>query len=162
MSGEQGFPMSEASLYERDLYVEIIMSWYQMQPHGLGIDHAFRPYVLGAGFASSVRDSEAHVKLEHVGAMCALVVSSQPWQLNGLRKILDTQNIGRIPKTGLDPLCAWWYPLGKPYILGIHYWELGNGTVELRRLSRFEKPPPIQLGRVAAEQPYGGAESSHV
>lgn len=154
--------MSEATLYERALYVEITMAWYQRQPHGLGVDRAFRPYIVGAGFVNSVRDSEAQVELGHVAAVCALLISSQPWQLDGLRKILDTQNIGRVPKTGLDPLCAWWHPLGEPYILGIHYWELGSGTVELRRLSRFEKPPPIQLGRVAVEQADGDAECSHV
>jgi hypothetical protein len=162
MNGEQDFPMSEASLYERDLYVEITMAWYQIQPHGLGIDSPFRPYILGAGFANSVSANEAYVELGRVAAICALVISSHPWQLNGLRKVLDTQNIGRVPKTSLDPLCAWWYPLGKPYILGIHYWELGSGTIELRCLNRFEKPPPIRLGRVAAEQVDGGAESNHV
>jgi hypothetical protein len=152
MSDVEDFPISEASLYERDLYVEITIAWYQRRPHELHIDRALRPYVLGTGFANSVRDSPPRVDLEHVAAICALLVCSQPWQLDGLQKVVDTQSIGRAPKDELDPICAWWYPLDKPCVLGVHYWELGSGTVELRRLSRFDKPPALQFGRFAGRR----------
>jgi hypothetical protein len=152
MRGEPDFPASEATLYERDLYVEITLAWYQRQPHGLQIDRAFRPYVLGRWFASSVRDSLPQVDPQHVVAICALLVCSQPWRLDGLQKVLDTRGIGRAPKDELDPVCAWWYPLDKPSILGVHYWELGSGTLELCRLSRFDTPPALQFGRFATER----------
>jgi hypothetical protein len=152
MSGENDFPVSETSLYERDLYVGITVAWYQMQPHGLSADHVLRPYVLGTGFASSVKDAPTRVDLEHVTATCALILCSNPWELDGLRKILDTQSISRPPRHELDPVCAWWLPLDRPSILGVHYWELGNGIVELRRLSRFEKPPALHFGRFSAER----------
>jgi hypothetical protein len=144
--------MFRASPFERDLYVGITAAWYRMQIYGLDISHAIRSYVLGDGFANSVQDALSDVALEQVIAICALVVSSKPWELAGLRKILDTQSIHHVPREALDPVCAWWYPLGEPSELGIHYWELGNGIVELRRLSRFEMPPGLQFDRFTAEQ----------
>jgi hypothetical protein len=143
--------MFTASPFEGDLYVGITVAWYRMRNHGLDISHAIRSYVLGDGFAKSVQDALSEVSFEQVIAICALVVSSKAWELAGLRKILDTQNIHRAPIEALDPVCAWWYPLGEPPDLGIHYWELGNGIIELRRLSRFVLPPGLQFGRLAAE-----------
>jgi hypothetical protein len=40
----------------------------------------------------------------------------------------------------------------QPSLLGVHYWELGSGIVELKRLSKFEKPPILQFGRFAAQK----------
>jgi hypothetical protein len=147
MTDDEDFPMSEASLFERDLYVEITMAWYQMQSHGLAVDRPMRSYVLGNGFAESVKDSPPRLDLQHISAICALVISSNSWELDDLRKVLDTQRIGGRPRSALDPVCAWWYPLDKPSVLGVHYWELGNGLVELRRLARFDKPPALLFGR---------------
>lgn len=144
--------MPEATLYERQLYVEITVAWYQTQPRGTHIDRALRPYALGTGFADSVMNSPRGADLQHVAAICALLICSRPWQLDGLRMVTDTQGIGRAPKHELDPVCAWWYPLDKPHVLGVHYWELGSGTLELKRLSRFDKPPALLFGRFAAER----------
>ena len=143
--------MSEAALYERELYVAITLAWYEAQPRGSVLDDVLRPYVFGRGFATSVQDAEKYIDRERVAAICALLVCSQPWDLRGLKKVLDTQSIGRVPKHELDPVCAWWYPLASPSLLGIHYWELGNRIVELRRLSKFDKPPALQFGRFGAQ-----------
>ncbi len=143
--------MSEASLFERDLYVEITLAWYQRQPRGLKPNFPFRPYLLGRGFAESVKASPKGVDREHVAAVCALLVSLEPWQLGRLQKVMDTQGIGLVPKGALDPVSAWWYPLNKPSVLGIHYWELGNGTIELQSLARFDKPPALRFSRFAKE-----------
>jgi hypothetical protein len=144
--------MFTASPFERDLYVGITVAWYGMRNYGLDISHAIRSYILGDGFADSVQMALSEVALEQVIAICALVVSSRPWELAGLRKILDTQNIHRVPREALDPVCAWWYPLDEPPDLGVHYWELGNGILELCQLSRFETAPALQFDRLAAEQ----------
>jgi hypothetical protein len=156
MTDEEDFPMSEASLFERDLYLEITIAWYQMQTHGSTVDHALRSYVLGRGFADSVKDSLSRVDLQHVSAICALLVSSNSWELDDLQKVLDMQSIGRRPRSALDPVCAWWYPLDKPSVFGVHYWELANGLVELRRLARFDKPPALYFGRA----PRGGDQGT--
>jgi hypothetical protein len=147
MTDDGDFPMSEASLFERDLYLEITIAWYQMQSRGLAVDRPMRSYVFGRGFAESVKDSPPRVELQHISEICALVVSSNSWELDDLKKVLDTQSIGGSPRTTLDPVCAWWYPLDRPSVLGVHYWELANGLVELRRLARFDKPPALQFGR---------------
>lgn len=151
MSGEDDFPMSEAALYEQELYMAITLAWYQAQPQGFHVDRVLRPFVLGSGFASSVDGHRAYWELHRVAAICARLVCAQPWELDGLQKILDIQGIGRVPKDALDPVCAWWYPLAPPpNLLGIHYWELGSGIVELKNLSKFDKPPILQFGRYAA------------
>ncbi len=139
--------MSEASLFERDLYLEITIAWYQMQTTGLAIDRPLRSYVLGRGFAESVKETPPRLDLQDISAICALVVSSKSWELDDLQKVLDTQSIGNRPRTELDPVCAWWYPLDRPSTLGVHYWELANGVVELRLLARFDKPPALRFGR---------------
>jgi hypothetical protein len=144
--------MSEGTVYERELYVAITLAWYETQPRRAHIDHALRPYALGTGFALSVQRSPRRVDLQHVAAICALLVRSRPWELDGLQKVIDTPGIEHAPKDELDPLCAWWYPLERPSVLGVHYWELGSGTLELRRLSRFDEPPALQFGRFAAEK----------
>lgn len=139
--------MSEASLFERDVYLEITIAWYEVQTRGSAVDRPLRSYVLGRGFADSVKDSPPRVDLQHISAICALVLTSNSWELQDVRKVLDTQSIGNRPRTPLDPVMAWWYPLDKPSVLGVHYWELGNGLVELRRLAKFDKPPALQTGR---------------
>jgi hypothetical protein len=161
MSGEDDFPMSEAALYEQELYMAITLAWYQSQPQGAHLDRVLRPFVLGSGFASSVDGHRAYLELHRVAAICALVVCSQPWELDGLLKVLDIQGIGRAPREELDPVCAWWYPLApQPNLLGIHYWELGNGIVELKNLSKFDKPPILQFGRYAAQKKRRGASAA--
>jgi hypothetical protein len=147
---EKDFSLSEAALYERDLHVAITIAWYEARPRGFKLDGVLRPYAFGSGFATSVEDNEKYADLEHVAATCALVVCSQPWELRGIKKVMDTQSIGLSPKHEGDPVCAWWYPLGSPSLLGIHYWELGNRVVELKRLSKFDRPPALQFGRFGA------------
>ncbi|HEY5194696.1 MAG TPA: hypothetical protein VIJ39_12615 [Solirubrobacteraceae bacterium] len=150
--------MSEASLYEQELYMAITLAWYQAQPQGFHLDRVLRPFVLGTGFAESVEGHRVYLELHRVAAICTLLVCSRPWELDGLQKVLDVQGIGRVPKDELDPVCAWWYPLApSPNLLGIHYWELGSGIVELKRLSKFEKPPVLQFGRYAAQKRQRGA-----
>jgi hypothetical protein len=144
--------MSEAALYERDLHVAITLAWYEAQPQGFQLDGVLRPYAFGREFASSVQGTERYVDRERVAAICARLVCSQPWGLRGLKKVLDTQGIGRAPKHELDPVCAWWFPLASPSLLGIHYWELGNRIVELKRLGKFDRPPALQFGRFGAQQ----------
>jgi hypothetical protein len=151
MTSEDDCPMSEAALCEQELYMAITLAWYQAQTRGFHVDRVLRPFVLGSGFARSVDAHREYWELHRVAAICALLVCSQPWELDGLQKILDVQGIGRVPKDDLDPVCAWWYPLAPlPSLLGIHFWELGSGVVELKTLSRFETPPSLQFGRFAA------------
>jgi hypothetical protein len=153
--------MSDASVFELDLYIKITIAWYQAQPRGPHIDRVLRPYVLGTGFAKSVQDTPTYVDLQHVAAICALVVSSETWRLDGLQKVLDTHGIGRAPKDIYDPVTAWWYPLDKASVLGIHYWELANGTLELRLLHRFDRPPPVLLGRFATERDHQAVDPTN-
>jgi hypothetical protein len=160
MSGEDDFPMSEAALYEQELYMDITLAWYQAQPQGFHLDRVLRPFVLGSGFATSVDGHRAYLERHRVAEICALVVCSHPWELDGLQKVLDVQGIGRVPKDELDPVCAWWYPLASPSLLGVHYWELGSGIVELKRVSKFDKPPSLQFGRYAAQKKHGEAASN--
>lgn len=102
MPGEEDWPTSEAGLFEKDLYLEITTAWYQMQTPGLAIDRPLRSYVLGRGFAESVKDAPPRLDLQHISATCALIVSSKSWELDDLRKVLDTQSIGNRPRTELD------------------------------------------------------------
>jgi IclR family pca regulon transcriptional regulator len=37
-------------------------------------------------------------------------------------------------------------------MLGVHFWELGNGIIELKRLSKFDDAPALQFGRFGARQ----------
>lgn len=142
--------MSEASMFELELYMGITAAWYHEQRRLPHIDRPMRPYVLGTGFAKSVEESPRRIDVQHVTAICAVLVSSDVLLLDGLRPVLDTQGAGRAPKHRLDSLNAWWLPLRHRDGLGLHYWELANGILELRRLHRFERPPPLVYGRFAA------------
>ena len=46
MTDDDDFPMSDASLFERDLYVEITIAWYQMQTRGSAVDRPSVPMCL--------------------------------------------------------------------------------------------------------------------
>lgn len=144
--------MSDATLFERELYVEITVAWHQTHPRGSHVDRAFmalrargRLCKLSYGQCGTRGPSTRGRDLRAGGLLAALA-------LDRMRRVVDTQGVGRIPTDIFDPLCAWWFPLDAPRVLGVHYWELGSGILELRRLGKFDKPPALQFGRFAAER----------
>lgn len=61
----------------------------------------------------------------------------------------EWQPIGKTVHVNSDTSFRDWVSRG---VLGVHYWELANGIVELRRLARFDKPPALRFGRVPSQR----------
>ncbi len=75
--------------------------------------------------------------------MCAMVVSVESWRLLEVR-----QTAAGCPlKEGLDPVSTWWHPLSSTAEVGLHFWRLGIGMIELRSVGPVDDPPQLQFGR---------------
>jgi hypothetical protein len=83
--------------------------------------------------------------------VCAGVISRREPQGEGAQQV---STLTATPKESLDPATAWWQALPEPGELGLHFWVLGNGTVELRSLAPYDEPSTPEYGRFA-DAPHG-------
>jgi hypothetical protein len=136
---------------EADLYAEIVRRWYWSISRGGHIQRPVQPFVLGPNFAASVAQWPDSV-YGHIVAACARVVSLHNWELLGRVKVTKhAKDMGTQGQEGLDPVTAAWYPLDGAPELGIHFWRLGGGIIDVRSVGPFKQAPALQFGRFAAE-----------
>jgi hypothetical protein len=131
---------------EEELYAEISRAWYRMGSPGVHIACPMQPFAIGPELAYAVW-SRPEDYAQRIVAVCARVVTFRGWQLPAAQQI---EGVDGPPGEALDPAAAWWHPIEKPSGLGMHYWILGNGTIELRSLAPVDAPPPLEYGRRAA------------
>jgi hypothetical protein len=136
---------------EADLYAAIATSWYWSNPRGGHIQRPMRQFVLGPDFAAVAARWPDSVYGAIVAA-CARIVSLHNWELLGVQIAKHAQGTGTLPKEGLDPVMSEWYPLDGTSGLGVHFWRLGSGVIELRSVGPFNHAPALQFARFAATE----------
>ncbi len=98
-----------------------------------------RSYVLGERFAGSLARSP--VEMRHVAYTILLIASGHPSVTGGSVPLTLT----RSARGALQPWAAWWRQLVGADGLGIHYVELGNGTLEFLTVAeQQEQPDPAE------------------
>jgi hypothetical protein len=144
-------PMSASG--EADVYAAIATSWYRSNPRDRHIQKPMQPFVVDPGFAASLARWPDAV-YEHVIAACARIVSLHSWELAGMQVAEHAEGAGTPPQECLDPLTPQWCPLGRASAsgLGVHFWRLGGGVIEIRSVGPFNIAPALQFGRFAAAE----------
>jgi|GEM_PF-2703113 hypothetical protein len=132
---------------EEELYAEVARAWCRMHSPPTRVRFPMRPFAFGPDFAPAVWDQrEDHA--QEVVAVCAGIVSRRNPNEHGAQEV---NGLAMTPGESLDPACAWWQPippdLGE---IGVHFWVLGNGTVEIRSLAPLDEPPLPEYGRFAS------------
>lgn len=128
---------------DADVYAEIARAWYRMRPSSDHTEYPMRKHVVTPNFARQVW-GRAGIDPQAVIDVCARVVSEDDWRLN--RQARQTAKCGRLEHT-LDPVTGWWYPLNNTETVGLHFWRLVIGTIELRSVGPVDESPPLQSGR---------------
>lgn len=122
---------------DEDMYMAITKAWLRMLTRGERRQHPLRPYVLARGFGRTVADQRVDRML--VAAYCARLACSPSWdELGG-----DVLPLEEPAREALDPLAARWQAFGESYGLGVHYFELGCGTIEFLSVARRADRPRI-------------------
>jgi hypothetical protein len=111
---------------EEDLYAEVTRAWCRMLSRERRRKRPLRRYVFGPDFALSVLTGGTTAYARQVASVCALLACRYPWPNAGAESSPQEHS----PSEGLDPALTWWRPLESHDRLGLHYWELGNGTIE--------------------------------
>lgn len=136
---------------EADLYAEIARSWFWSKPKGEHIQRPMQRFVLGPDFAASVGRWPDSVYGHIIGA-CARVVSLENWELLAVEVPKPAASVGTPAREWCDPLTLEWYPLDGESELGVHFWRLGGGVIEVRSIGPFYQAPALQFGRFAAAE----------
>jgi hypothetical protein len=106
-------------------------------------------YAIGPDFAYQVWD-QREATAQRIIALCAQIVTLEYSQLPGATQ---TDDLDCTPREQLDPAATWWQPLDQASELGVHYWVLGNGTIELRALAARDARPMPRHGRFGNSEP---------
>jgi hypothetical protein len=141
---------STSASAEANLYAAITRLWYWSIPRGGHIQRPMHRFVLGPGFAASVAQWPDSVYGDIVAA-CVRVVSLHHWELLGRVKLAKHAEGMGTGQECLDPVSAAWYPLDGASELGVHFWRLGSGVIDVRSVGPFKQAPALQFGRFAAE-----------
>jgi hypothetical protein len=104
------------------MYLVIASVWCRALSRTERRKHPLGPYVLGRGFVVSV--ARASVDGMQVASVCARLACRHV-QARGEPLPLDHP-----PEDALDPATVWWCPIDGSSGLGVHYVELGGGTLE--------------------------------
>jgi hypothetical protein len=124
---------SDWATSEQDMYVAVTVAWYQMCSREERRRHPLGPYVLGPRFTRFVAD--APVERGLVASVCAEIARRHTLQRS---EHLPTE---LLPHEALDPAVAWWRELAETGGLGVHYVELGGGTLEFVSVARKDDQP---------------------
>ncbi len=132
---------------EADVYSEIVRAWWSLYPDHL--DHAMQRFVVGRNFAHTIC-SESLANREDTIAACARIVSTERWQLRDAVCVRGDFQFSEV----FDPASAWWVPLQEAgeSSLGVHFWRLVNGMIELRDIATLDDPPALCHGRFAERE----------
>jgi hypothetical protein len=124
-------------LSDEDIYVAITRAWCRMLSLGEHRKYPLNPYALGPRFATSVADAPIDWAL--LASVCARVACRHMWQPVG-GELLSLEHT---PHKGLDPLVVWWFGVGEFDGLGVHYAELGSGTLEFLSVAQKDNRPGV-------------------
>jgi hypothetical protein len=120
---------------DEDLYVAVTKAWCRTLTGGERRKWPLSPYVFGRGFVRSVAESRAN------GLQVALACARLARRHTGQRERGQSVTLEPAPRDALDWAAAWWYALDVPDGLGVHYVELGGGTIEFISVSyRNDRP----------------------
>ena len=115
------------------MYLVIASVWCRALTRTERRKHPLGPYVLGSGFAGSV--AGALIDGLQVASVCARLACRHV-QDRG-----ESLPLEHPPEDALDPATAWWCPVDEPDGLGVHYVELGGGTLEFLSVGyRADRP----------------------
>ena len=126
---------------DEDMYVAVARAWCRMFSREERRKYPLRPYVLGRGFAKSAAD--APIDGLRVASVCARLACRHMHQ----RGRGESSSLKRLPHHALDPAVAWWCALDEPDGLGLHYVELGGGTLEFLSVAHRHDRPDTESSR---------------
>jgi hypothetical protein len=127
---------------DADVYAVVALAWFHLHQPSEHLANPMKVYAVCPDFARDVW-GRPDVDPHEVIAVCARIVSVEKWQLTEGQQ---TAGCARLTEA-LDPLNAWWQPLGGADGLGVHYWRLAVGIIELRSVGPVDQPPALQFGR---------------
>lgn len=120
---------------DEELYVAVTKAWCRTLTREERRKWPLSPYVFGRGFARSVAESQ--VDSLQVASACARLARKH----TGQQERGESLALEPTPQEALDWAAAWWYALDAPDGLGVHYVELGGGTLEFVSISyRNDRP----------------------
>jgi hypothetical protein len=136
-SSGAGWPLSD-----RYMYVAVTAAWCRLFSRDDRRKHPLGPYVLGRGFGRSV--ASAPIEGVLVAYVCARIAYRHTLQQDRGELL----SIELSPREALDPAAAWWRELERSGGLGVHYVELGGGTLEFLSVAHRDDPPYIGGSRL--------------
>lgn len=119
------------------MHAAVTRLWFRMLSRQERRKLPLRPYVFGPSFSSSVADAPMGELL--VAALCARLACRHGWQ----RVAGESLPLEHPPHEALDQAAAWWQPLEQSGALGVHYVELGGGTLEFLSVARRDDRPDV-------------------
>jgi hypothetical protein len=142
---------------ETELYAEIVRAWCRIYPPAARVRHPMQPFAINRAFTPAVWGQREDYA-QKIIAVCARVISRRQPHGEGAQQV---SVLTATPQESSDPATAWWQEVPELGGLGLHFWVLGNGTVELRGLAAYDEPPTPEYGRFADTQTeFGRAASS--
>lgn len=130
-----------------DVYAGIVEAWFHLYHPSRHLENPMKVYVVCPDFARDVWE-RTDVDPHDVFATCARIVSIENWRLTESQQTAGCDKLTE----ALDPLSAWWHPLGTTDGLGVHYWRLAVNIIELRSIGLVAMPPKLQCGRFTERQ----------
>jgi hypothetical protein len=130
---------------EEELYAEIARAWCRIHPPAARVRHPMQPFAVSPAFTSAVWGQREDYA-QKIIAVCARIISRRQPHGEGAQQV---SALTATPRESLDPATAWWQALPELGELGLHFWVLGNGTIELSSLAPYDEPSPPEYGRFA-------------
>ena len=121
------------------MYVAVTVAWYQAYSWEDRRRHPLGPYVLGRLFARYAASVSVDVGV--IASVCAQLARRHQTQRGELIPMALQ------PRQALDPASAWWHELPGTDGLGVHYVELGGGTLEFLSVAYKDERPIVEAGR---------------
>ena len=122
---------------DEDMYLAVTRAWCRMLSREERRKRPLGPHVFGGGFARSVANAPIDGLL--VASICAQLACRHMWQ----RGAGESLPLDRPPHEALDPAAAWWRALERSDGIGVHYAELGGGTLEFLSVARQNDRPDL-------------------
>jgi hypothetical protein len=120
---------------DESMYLAVTREWCRALSYEERRKHPMGPYVLGRNFARSV--AQAAVDRQHVAHICARLACRH------IRDRAESWPLAHLPQEALDPAVAWWCAIEEPASLGVHYVELGGGTLEFLSVADQNDRPDV-------------------
>jgi hypothetical protein len=120
---------------EEAMYVAVTRAWFRQVPLEERVQHPLGPYLLARQFVPSM--IEATVDIWTAASICAALACRYPWE----RDSGESKPLPGTPVASDDPLSTWWFALPGTDALGVHYDELGDGTLVFLLVGGWDERP---------------------